>query len=887
MLVSGTALTGPELLRSYRIAHARVSAIEPFEASLRENTPLTSINDPSALVEYLSQLNLKGDMVMDELKRVSGDKDSFKTRLEAAEQVAKNAQAEAAELKKERDELLTRVRPASKEGGKSDGDDFFSYESEVPRLQHEIQQKNTRIEELEATNESVNAELETVRTSHGEALEEIKTLKEGQPSKDVKDNSDLKQRFEVLESQSRNIEKSVASVTPVDDSKDLAARVQELCEVLQSAQKARDTAVRHLSELKDAVASTEYSRPSTDLGDSAVQSMQDHVRAMHKERTEAKRARTIADESRNEIQKRLDEATQKLKSVETTATTQNGAGDLEKRVNDLSRELDAAYQTLADTGLFGSAGAQENPAEPLETAAPAEAQPSTNGASGKKKGKNKKKKGGAAAPKSPIVDEANAASKDTVAPAPTAPSGDKEVSVTDAQRTAIKAKLAQVASTSSGNASELQAMIEERERTIAALQSEISEKQSKIDSLTLRLKGEDSLREEVESLRDSLTLIGDDHVVVKDKCKALEAERDELKRAADVGAEKVDTAAVDALKAEKQALEKTISDRAEEIAALKATISDDKGKTTGQHAEMTKQLDDLKAEATTLERDLSAARELAQSRFKDMTALRDHLNKLQPELNSLKKANEELKAGEQKLQQLERSSEALKSEVDSLKSKTADKDAEIKRVSERLRTETGKASSLQEKLDKSQRAQNTAESQHKEASEARTRLTSELSTARDEVKSLRGRLERLEQRAATQSTETQSVKDELELKSAQQASAQSLMDSMQDQTRELATQMKELRERCENLEEERADAHRLLSERSREGETMRRLLSDVESRAEARINEMKDRLNLAVEERDRAEDDATSAARRKGKLIDELRAQLAESEKTAADSTLR
>ncbi|KAG9650647.1 hypothetical protein KCV04_g1244, partial [Aureobasidium melanogenum] len=37
-----------ELLRSYRIAHARVTAIEPFEAALRENTPLTSIADPSA-----------------------------------------------------------------------------------------------------------------------------------------------------------------------------------------------------------------------------------------------------------------------------------------------------------------------------------------------------------------------------------------------------------------------------------------------------------------------------------------------------------------------------------------------------------------------------------------------------------------------------------------------------------------------------------------------------------------------------------------------------------------------------------------------------------------------------------------------------------------------
>ena len=58
------------LLSSYRIAHARVGAIETFEASLREYTPLTSINDASAFVEYLGQLNVKSDMLMEELKRV-------------------------------------------------------------------------------------------------------------------------------------------------------------------------------------------------------------------------------------------------------------------------------------------------------------------------------------------------------------------------------------------------------------------------------------------------------------------------------------------------------------------------------------------------------------------------------------------------------------------------------------------------------------------------------------------------------------------------------------------------------------------------------------------------------------------------------------------------
>ena len=71
-------LTLAELLRSYRVAHSRAVSIEPFEKALKEHTPLAGISDPNALVEYLDQLNLKGDMVMDELKRVSTDRDEYK-----------------------------------------------------------------------------------------------------------------------------------------------------------------------------------------------------------------------------------------------------------------------------------------------------------------------------------------------------------------------------------------------------------------------------------------------------------------------------------------------------------------------------------------------------------------------------------------------------------------------------------------------------------------------------------------------------------------------------------------------------------------------------------------------------------------------------------------
>ena len=88
-----------QLLRAYKTAHARVQTIGPFEASLRENTPLTTIAEPGALVEYLNQLNLKGDMVMQELKRVSSENEENKKKLEASEREKIDLQDEVMQLK--------------------------------------------------------------------------------------------------------------------------------------------------------------------------------------------------------------------------------------------------------------------------------------------------------------------------------------------------------------------------------------------------------------------------------------------------------------------------------------------------------------------------------------------------------------------------------------------------------------------------------------------------------------------------------------------------------------------------------------------------------------------------------------------------------------------
>lgn len=95
-----------DLLRNYRTAHARVASIEPFEATLREHTSLTSISDPGALVEFLNQRSVQSEMVREEFKRVSSEnqglvkeRNELKVKLEEAAKKAKDAFDEASTLR--------------------------------------------------------------------------------------------------------------------------------------------------------------------------------------------------------------------------------------------------------------------------------------------------------------------------------------------------------------------------------------------------------------------------------------------------------------------------------------------------------------------------------------------------------------------------------------------------------------------------------------------------------------------------------------------------------------------------------------------------------------------------------------------------------------------
>ncbi|KAH9905186.1 hypothetical protein F4778DRAFT_696550 [Xylariomycetidae sp. FL2044] len=233
--------TYPELLRSYRIAHGRATSIEPFERALRENTPLTTIKDPAALVEYLNQLNLKGDMVMDEFKRVSAEKDSFKKKYEDADKELSALKDEMAQLKSAKTDTGDKTgaameeqkapdeakRPASPSASKSPdvGEDMFSYDDEIPQLQAEVASKTEEIARLNSEVGILKEELSVAKENSAGLVESLeKATRELSESRDkvaVQESvqtqldarnteiTSLTERLEKTQSQLREVESSL------------------------------------------------------------------------------------------------------------------------------------------------------------------------------------------------------------------------------------------------------------------------------------------------------------------------------------------------------------------------------------------------------------------------------------------------------------------------------------------------------------------------------------------------------------------------------------------------------------------------------------------------------------------------------------------------------
>ncbi|KAI9681523.1 MAG: hypothetical protein M1817_002807 [Caeruleum heppii] len=839
-----------ELLRSYRIAHARVLSIEPFETSLRENTPLTSINDPPALIEYLNQLNLRGDMVMGELKRVTSDRDDLKQKLDEAEKGTRAAWDEVAKLRKDKDDVTGPRTPVSEDnttlhtadkatkessGGTSPNDhapshpprspnlsilgktlfspkakiespaateeseEFFSYDSEVPRLQNELKDRDSTVHDLQTEVKTLRGDLHVARESTEGMVQSLETA-----TRDLNALRESKERDE-SELQERQ-----------------AAFAKEIVELKSKLQQAESDLAARMHDRESASAKAEDSLLQKQLDEQKVESEQLSL-AKTKEEQRVAALVTTVDQLREQLEA-SDAAKASLAQVLKLKTQERE--DLEQRLQALS---------LKRTGL-GSHDIEQAAPQLGQEEIPNVASPSlpTNGSAvntgAAKKRKNKKKKKKGADPNTDV----NAEGVDGEEDAPSVAQLEKAVD-----------SRGEVVEESASSKEELHA-------TIRKLQATIDEKTALVETLNGTISGETDLREEIEGLRDDLIHVGDEHVQAKEKIKALESEK--------MGLEKE----VEALQGDDNELR--LSQKAGSADSERA------------HQTLSKDFDDLKTKASVLQTDLAAAQQLATTRFKELTDLRGILQEAQPELGklrtevtSLRTAREELHGANGKLKRLEDQEQDLRSEVKNLRQQTSEQGQEIRVLIEKAKQETNNRVMAEEGSNSAQRDVRRLESEKKDLLESSKRVSKDLAKAQEDAKAYRTKIRDLEQQVTKLGRETEALREEMELKTAQHASAESLMSSMRAQTAEMSMQMKEARERCESLEEELGDAHRLLSERSREGDTMRRLLADAESRADSKIRDMRERMELAVEERDRAEEEASTSGRRRARELEELK----------------
>ncbi|KAM0664506.1 hypothetical protein ACQRIU_006364 [Beauveria bassiana] len=766
--------TYPELLRSYRVAHKRATSIEPFEKALRENTPLTSITDPDALIEYLNQLNLRGDMVMDELKRVSAEKDEIKKKQTEAEESLNKVKNQLEEMEVDGGQRHTEQGADSPEVKKKEaGDDFFSYEDEIPQLQADVAAKADEIEKLKSEVAKLQSDLSAAKeSSAGLAANLEKATKE------------LEQTRGGSEDQEK-LQKNLDSRTN---------EVNELTEKLRTAES--ELKMLQDSSSKDAEASASKVKDTEASQMAAEKRAQDLDAELAKARNATIVSKSLIDDLKSQVQKLDAEKSEKQTKID----------QLTKQVNNNSSSTAAVVITET-------------------TAKPA----TTGGASGGSKKKNKKKKGkGNSAIQNAAEDDNESRSSELV----------KQDSGADA--------------------SVLQAEIDR-------LKEEIKQKDIEIERLTKKRKSEEDLQEEIETLRDNLVNIGQDHVQDKEKLKSLEQERKELKAEIEQARAKLDSSTSDSTKADK---------------------------VRGEMDALQKDHNGLKEKISTLQSDLGAAQQLAQSRFKDLSELKEVLQKAQPELKSLRQENaslkttkEELASKVRELMEMEKKEKELKKEIASAQKLAADRAIEIKSLKEKLSQEVGAKQKLEEAQHVSGRELRRAEASKVELSAKAEKAEAELQKLQEEAKKLRPRVKELEEQMHKLKREKAAAQEEGEFKSQQYINAQALLSSMRDQTSEMSVQLKESKSQAEAVEEELAEVQKLLQERTREAETMRRLLSDVDERADGKVREMRTRMEAAIEERERIEDESSTLARKRSREVEELKQKLRELEREMKNLT--
>lgn len=742
LLIRSSANTSvaTELLRSYRLAHSR---IEPFERALRENTPLSSIKDPTAFVEYLNQLNLKSDMVVDELKRVSAEKDSLKKKYEEVDE----------ELVALKYEISTRPVEQNRDGG----EDMFSYDDEIPKLQAALRSQTEENAKLAAQISTLNEELAAAKGTRQDDVMTLEASSEGNGSSDA----------------------AALVLTQLQlDSRD--AEIKSLKDALEQKEK----------QLLDMEAMGEKERSL-------------HASSLAEKKSEVDQQEILINEHKTANEQLSKDLNRMAESVNTSNAQlkdyEKATEEAKQRIEELTKELQSASKASEVT---------KKSLDPLVIPA------TTATTTRQSKKNNKKKKGGASA--RPIVGIVPSPRSESPQPSPT-------------------------------SISELETL----RATVSQLENVIAEKALEVDKLSQQRKTEGDLREEIVNLEESLLATTQDFIEAKDKIKQLENEKTEL--------------------------QSQISKLEGELVSS-AAIRESQAQLAANNAEVMKELEMFKTRSRAMQSDLEAAQKLAQDRFKNVTYLKGivgeaqtQIKSLQQESTTLKTTQAELASRQNEIRNLEKQEKDLKNEVGRLKRQSSDHESEIKRLQSQLSTERTLKTKWEDEKRKMGRDYRRLESEKVEIVSRSEKTSLELETVQLELSTLRPKAKQLEDEVARLQKENNLAKEDVDLKTQQYNNAQGLLASMRDQSAELTVQLKEAQNQAESLAEELAEAQQHLTQRTRETESMRRMLAEKDGQADAKLRDMRSRMETAIEDRDRVEDESSTLARRRAREAEELR----------------
>lgn len=860
-----------ELVKGFR---AKKQLIEPFEKALREHTSCTTIADPTAFVEYLNMASLQAEMTRGEYQRVTKEYEELKKEVKELQGRHKEELGEKdSEIKKQEDKvkeleakgtsgllleplsglpLANKTSPISsplpRPAAAPVGEDIFSFEDEHGKLEELVRNHEEEIEKLKqqledaklaqkAAEETMQNNLESVEN----AQRELEGLRDVGSVKD-KEISGL-------------LSKNEALVHEVEEQKKNTRETGELIAKRKKETEALETQVKLLKEkvqtLEVAVTAAQNSEHTVEENTN-----DNEIKELKSERTRLLESVKTLERQLGKARNATDSATRELFEIKSS---------LEKRVRELEDKLTGSLETIAQLQTkTATEAAQLTTTQPVIDLSPATTRPQTPASStgthpskSTKKRKKKKGKGGAGTP--------------GVHNEPEEGGHKEEVLIKTTENVEDESNV------SPFGPDPLAQVVRELKSQLSILREQLDERDEQFTKLRERLSQIEELQEEIETLRESLSDVGQANVEGKDQIKGLEGKTKML---------------ISELETTKAALGEKgdqLLSSLDELAILQAShesTSTEHQKLLLAHSTLQEECGNLKQKISTLQSELLAAEKLSETRFKNFKDVKDILARKEPELSQLKIENANLTTQNNEanlklveMKKLERVEQDLRREVASLKSKVSDNQIEIDRLKNQVKLETSKRTKAEEAAKNLQNDLRKAEDEQKDAIDVVERTSRELSRAQEEVTNLRQRTQNLERELNKIKSEKEGLAEDLQLKIAVVASAQSSMSTMRDQASELATQMKETKARCESLEEDLAEANRLLQERSREADTMRRLLNEAESRSEARIRDMKQKMETAFEERDKAEEEVATIGRSRAKEIEELRNRVREAER--------